>query len=303
MRHRRARPVVDDDGAALIEAYAQFRKPHILRHWLAPGRIHDAIRHHDLIRLQAQSKAVCAFFDRNDVLAGHDLDAALLHLDREVVANVLIEPAQDLIAANDLRHLGTDAREDAGEFDRDIAAADDHDPLRERHHLERLVRGDRMLDAGNVRKLGPGAGGDKNIGGGDTLAADLDRVRIDDTAARLEQGAVLQQVAIDAFEPVDLPILVGDELAPIEAGRAHRPAIGFGILEGIGESRAVDEQLLRHAAADDASAADAAVLANADPRAIGSGAPRRRDAARSRADGEKIEIILRHENSFLGSAT
>src|SRR5262249_7938140 len=105
---------------------------------------------------------------------------------------------------------------------------------------------------------------------------------------------ILQELAIDAFEPGDLAVLGSDERAPIMDGRCHLPAIARGIGEGVGELRAIDQQLLRHATANDASAADAAILADGDARAIAAGAPRRGDAARARADGEHVEIVLRH---------
>ena len=41
-----------------------------------------------------------------------------------------------------------------------------------------------MLDAGDIRRLGPAADGDQDVFGGVGAAGDLDRVRIDDDAAR-----------------------------------------------------------------------------------------------------------------------
>ena len=48
-----------------------------------------------------------------------------------MVAHVVVEAAQDLLAAIDQRHLGAEAVEDAGELDRDVAAALDQDALRQ----------------------------------------------------------------------------------------------------------------------------------------------------------------------------
>ena len=48
-----------------------------------------------------------------------------------MVAHVVVEAAQDVVAAIDQRHLGAEAVEDAGELDRDIAAALDQDALRQ----------------------------------------------------------------------------------------------------------------------------------------------------------------------------
>ena len=58
---------------------------------------------------------------------GADLDALLLHLGGEMVAEIVVEAAQDLLAAVDEDRLDAEAGEDAGELHRDVAAADDHD--------------------------------------------------------------------------------------------------------------------------------------------------------------------------------
>src|SRR3546814_19009856 len=58
--------------------------------------------------------------------------------------------------------------------------------------------------------------------------------------------------------------------------------------------RAVDQQLLGHATANDAGAADAIFLRHRDLRAMGrrhAGSPH---AARSRADDEKVEVVVAH---------
>ena len=48
---------------------------------------------------------------------------------REGVAHVLVEAAQELVAAMQQRHLAAEPGEDPGELDGDVAAADDEDPL------------------------------------------------------------------------------------------------------------------------------------------------------------------------------
>ena len=67
-----------------------------------------------------------------------------------------------------------------------------------------------------------------------------------------------------------------------------------GVLELLGEMAGVDEQLFRDAAADDAGAAEAVGLGDGDARAHLRGHARRAHAARTRADDEKIEIVLAH---------
>ena len=64
-----------------------------------------------------------------------------------MLAHVVVEAAQDVLAAIDQRHLGAEPVEDAGELDRDIAAALDENALRQLLQMERLVRGDDVLEA------------------------------------------------------------------------------------------------------------------------------------------------------------
>ena len=75
--------------------------------------------------------SVPAFSIAATVLPVTHLDAALLHLGAQVLAHVVVEAAQDVLAAIDQRHVGAEAVEDAGELDRDIAAALDHDAVRQ----------------------------------------------------------------------------------------------------------------------------------------------------------------------------
>ncbi len=66
----------------------------------------------------------------------------------EAVAQILVEAAQDLVAAVDERRLDAEPGEDAGELHRDVAAADDDDALRQARQVEGLVGGDDVLEAG-----------------------------------------------------------------------------------------------------------------------------------------------------------
>ena len=81
------------------------------------------------------------------ICLGDDLDAALFHLGAQMLAHVVVEAAQDVVAAIDQRHLGAEPVEDAGELDRDIAAALDQDALGQFLEMERLVRRDDVLEA------------------------------------------------------------------------------------------------------------------------------------------------------------
>ena len=100
----------------------------------------------------------------------------------------------------------------------------------------------------------------------------------------------LEHVLVDAAQTADLGLHRIAQRRPVEAGFANAPAIAARILEDVGEMAGIDEQLLRHAAADDAGAAIAIFLGNADPGAGPGRHPRRPHPARAAADDEKIVV-------------
>jgi hypothetical protein len=95
-------------------------------------------------------------------------------------------------------------------------------------------------------------------------------VGIFERTADLEQidPGIAQELDIDPVEAIDFGVLVGDQSRPVEARRPDRPAEAAGILEVLGKVGAVDQELLRDAAADDAGAADPIFLADTDARAV-----------------------------------
>src|SRR5205085_337698 len=237
--------------------------------------------------------------------AGVDLDAAVAHFQGEADPDVVVEAVQQFLAPDHLDDLAAEAAEDAGELDRDVAAADDDYLARQLRQIERLVRGDDMLDAGNGRHGRMPAGGDQDVLGGVGAAGDFDRVRIDQHAAALNDlnRAILQHVDVDLLEPIEFLVLGADQVRPVEFGRRDGPAETGGIGESVGELRAIDEELFRHAAAQHAGAADTAFLDDRDARTITPGAARGGDAARAGADRDHVEIIARHAGSLRHSGS
>ena len=206
-------------------------------------------------------KTVLDLLDGIDGLPGDDLDAAPFHFRAQMLAHVVVEAAQDVLAAIDQRHLGAEPVEDAGELDRDIAAALDQDAFRQFLEMKRLVRRDDVLE---TRDLAAGmrraAGGDQDILGAHRFAAreQAHGVGVLDHRAALDERdlGALQRGGIGGLEPRDLAILVGDQRRPIEDRLADGPAVAGRILELVGEARGIDQELLRDAAADHAGAAD-----------------------------------------------
>ncbi len=160
--------------------------------------------------------------------------------------------------------------------------------------IEDLVRGDCVLEA-----LDPGRRHrSRTTCNQDVLSRDLAPVgkahpmRVGDGRPLFDQfGPGPRQIrAIGVGEPADLLVLGRDEGRPVEGRLPHAPAKPDRIAEVVGEAARHHIELLRHAAADDASPADAAFLRDQGPRAMTGGDPRRAHAARSRADHEEIDV-------------
>src|SRR6185503_14327044 len=98
-------------------------------------------------------------------------DAALAHLIAQMFAHVVVEAAQDVLAAIDQSHFAAEPGEDAGKLDRDIAAALNDDAPGQFRQMKSLIRGDRVLEARNLRPvMRPGAGRYQDGVGGDARA-------------------------------------------------------------------------------------------------------------------------------------
>jgi hypothetical protein len=108
-----------------------------------------------------------------------------------------------------------------------------------------------------------------------------------------------QDAAIDAFQAIQLAVLRLDHRRPVEASAVHRPAEAARVLKLLGIVRAVDQQLLRDAAAHDAGAAHPALLDDCDPRAVAPRQPRRAHASRPGADGDQIEVVSAHDTPLV----
>ena len=109
------------------------------------------------------AKLLSGLFDGGDRLVAENADAPLFIGPAQTAAHIFIETAQDVVAAIDQRHLGSEPGEDAREFDGDVTAAGDDDALWKALQIEGLVRGDGMFDAGQSGKIGPPTSGDEDM--------------------------------------------------------------------------------------------------------------------------------------------
>ena len=102
----------------------------------------------------------------------------------------------------------------------------------------------------------------------------------------------LERAGVGGFEPRNLPILVGDQLPPVEHRLVDGPAVARRVLELVGKTRGIDQQFLGNAAADHAGAADPEFLRHHDARAVAGSNPRRPHAARAGTDDEQIDVVI-----------
>ena len=100
---------------------------------------------------------------------------------------------------------------------------------------------------------------------------------------------------VGGFQPRHLTIDVRDQRRPVECRLRHGPAVTGGVFEFLGKSRRVDQQLLRHAAADHAGAADAIFLSDHHARAVARRNPPSAYAARARTNDKEIDVVIRHQ--------
>ncbi|MNZ91902.1 hypothetical protein D3C78_1109060 [compost metagenome] len=210
-----------------------------------------------------------------------------------MIAHPAVEAAQEQVAAVQQRGLGAQALEDPGKLHGDITAADHQHALGQILEVERLVGADRQLLARNVRDLRPAASGNEDVLGAVALAIDFHLMGPRQFGVPFEQGhtAVDQQVAVDTVEPLDLAVLVGDQLAPVELGIFQRPAKACGLLEVVGKVRAVDQQFFRHAANVDTGTAQVAAFGNRHFCTEACGKARSAHTAGPGTNHEQIKIV------------
>src|ERR1700704_5786168 len=172
--------------------------------------------------------------------------------------------------------------------------------------MERLVRGNDVLDSRDSRALPwRRAGGDEDVPGADFVASRNEPhcTRVLEHGAALDQfdPGALERGGIGELEPRDLAVLVGDELAPIEDRLANAPAVAGRVLEIVGITRGVDQELLGNAAADHAGAADPVFLRDHDLGAVTGCNACGTHAAGTRADNEKIDFSIGHRQSTISN--
>src|SRR5690606_5397491 len=129
--------------------------------------------------------------------------------------------------------------------DADDAAADDDGALRDLVELESLVAGHDAaadLDAERARLR---AGRQHDVGAGVALAVDLDGRRVDEPALALDDrdASGLHQTGQALVEPVDDALLVGVDLAHVDAVEGRVDADLVALTGGLGDLGGVQQGL------------------------------------------------------------
>ncbi len=162
-----------------------------------------------------------------------------------------------------------------------------------------------MLMPRTIGHMRPRAGGDQDDARGDrTAIGQPHRLWPGEGRALVEDfhRMAVQRVGIGLVEPVDLGQHIIAQPRPIKAQIGHIPAEIARVRQILGKMGAIDEQLLGHAAANDAGAADAEFLGNRHPRAVRGGDPRGAHPARSGANHEQVIVEIGHQSSFTAKA-
>ena len=96
---------IDRDRALVVDAHAGGLEPEPLHVRAPSGREHHLVDDDVVVIGQLDAQSVIDLLDRlDDALADHP-DAAPLHLGAQMRAHVVVEAAQDVLAAIDQRHL------------------------------------------------------------------------------------------------------------------------------------------------------------------------------------------------------
>ena len=290
--------VVDLDRALVVQFDACAVQPQPVDIGLSPGREQDDIGGYRIAILEVDAqRTVIRLFDPFHMRVETEIDALRHRNLKQPVAYLFVIAAQQGGGAIDDRHMAAELVKDAGKFIGDIASADDDDPLWALVEMKHLVRGDAMFRAFDVGHDRPGASRDQYIFRRHFApAGQLHAVRAGHDRAfgdHLNLVAV-ECIPVEPLQPVDFAQHIVAQRRPFKAAVGDVPAKAARILQILGEMRAIDQQLLGHAAANDAGAADAKLLGHRDLRPMRCGDTRRAHAARSCTDDEKVEIKLAH---------
>src|SRR5262249_20648470 len=137
-----------------------------------------------------------------------DGEPSLAHLVGEPGAELRVESAQQARATVGEGGGDPQAVEDRGEFHGDVAAPDDERALWQLLEVERFIRGDRELGAGNRRLGRPRSCGDQDVFCGNGFAFEPYRVRIENRSpfSKNPDAVIYEDPLVDGVQARDLAV-------------------------------------------------------------------------------------------------
>src|SRR5690606_20594876 len=146
----------------------------------------------------------------------------------------------------------------AGEFDRDVAAADHGDPARAGIEREEAVRIDAEVAALELWSLRPRASRDHDMPCLQHAVTRLDAVCIEEPAARRDHvdAGLVEALPVARMDAFDVTLAMRDECRPVEGNRIERKADRRSHMLRMREFGREPHRLLRYAADIDAGSAD-----------------------------------------------
>ena len=125
---------------------------------------HDLLGFENISVAERTLQHTVVLFDLCEHLPGDDFDTLLCHFSSQVIAHIIVKPTQDLVTAIKQRRVHAEPCKYAGKLDSDIAAAGNHDALRQRFQVKRFIGTDHMLDARQfLIDIHNAAGGNQNV--------------------------------------------------------------------------------------------------------------------------------------------
>ena len=134
------RILVDNDRARVVELHARGLEAEALRIRVAADREQDDVGFHCLAGRQGRADGAAGLLQLRERGFHRQPGSAAFHFYMHVSAQVIVESAQQLVAAMQDAHRASEAVEDVREFERHVPAADDERALGELRQQERFIR-------------------------------------------------------------------------------------------------------------------------------------------------------------------
>mmetsp|Transcript_5852 Transcript_5852/g.24594 ORF Transcript_5852/g.24594 Transcript_5852/m.24594 type:complete len:221 (-) Transcript_5852:161-823(-) len=190
--------------------------------------------------------------------------------------------------------LHSKSTEDVRKLHSNISASIDKDALGQILEEETVVRDNDMLLPRNVGNLRRGSSRNEDVFPSVLLAGGLHCVCVDKRRSLLDHIALAEQLLVNIVQPQNFPVLVLNQGLPAELRFPKFPSKGSCVGRGLGESRAVHEELLGNASDVHTRTSPFVILKYCHLCAIRCSNPCGSNASRTTSDHNVVIVILRH---------